>query len=90
MGGGTGGGGGAFRSPQHLDTAFNRRYLPLRLHYRRCQWRTHNPGILKDTGHCTEGRVLIEGRWAPQIGNWLIRRFLHAELHSKVSGARVG
>ena len=46
--------------------------------------------ILKGTGHCTEGRMLIGGRWAPQIGNWLIRRFWHAELHSKVSGARVG
>ena len=33
------------------------------------------PGILKGTGHCTEGRMVIDGRWAPQIGNWLIRRF---------------
>ena len=50
-----------------------------------------NPGFLKGTGHCNEGRMLIDGRWAPQHGNRLIRRFfLHAELHSKVSGARVG
>ena len=35
--------------------------------------------------------MFIDGSWAPQIGNWLIRRFvLHSELHSKVSGARVG
>ena len=24
---------------------------------------------------CIEGRLLIDGRWAPLIGNWLIRRF---------------
>ena len=48
------------------------------------------PGILKGTGHCTKGRMFIDGRWAPQIGNWLIRRFFHAELHSKVSEVRVG
>ena len=33
------------------------------------------PGILKGTGHCTEERMLIDGRWAAQIGNWLIRHF---------------
>ena len=27
------------------------------------------PGILKGTGHCAEGRILIGGRWAPQISN---------------------
>ena len=44
-------------------------------------------GILTGTGHYTDGRMFIDGRWAPQIGNWLMRRFfLHAELHSKVSG----
>ena len=33
------------------------------------------PEIIKDLGHCTKGRMFIDGRWAPQIGNWLIRRF---------------
>ena len=35
--------------------------------------------------------MFTDRRWAPQIGIWLILwRCLHAELHSKVSGARVG
>ena len=33
------------------------------------------PGIFKGTGHCIAGRILSDGRWSPQIGDWLIRRF---------------
>ena len=33
------------------------------------------PVFLKSTGHCNEGHMFIDERWASQIGNSLIRRF---------------
>ena len=36
------------------------------------------PGISRGTGHCAEGSMFIDRRWASQIGNWLIRRFFFA------------
>ena len=52
-------------------------------------WRTQEFSKVQNIA-LMRGACLFDGKWTPPIGNWLIRHFLHAELHSKVSGARVG